>query len=126
MVPFLGSNFFPSVDSGQMLIHVRVPVGTRIEETAARFARIEQAIRRVIPAEEIVTMTDNIGMPASSINTVYNNTGMMGTQDGDFQIALSEEHRRPPSTCASCARCCRKNSRTPPSRSRRPTSSARS
>jgi multidrug efflux pump subunit AcrB len=70
LVPFLGSNFFPSVDSGQMLIHVRVPVGTRIEETAARFARIEQAIRRVIPAEEIVTMTDNIGMPASSINTV--------------------------------------------------------
>ena len=93
MVPFLGSNFFPSVDSGQMLIHVRVPVGTRIEETAARFARIEQAIRRVIPAEEIVTLTDNIGMPASAINVTYNNTGMMGVQDGDFQIALSEEHK---------------------------------
>ncbi|WP_090313685.1 efflux RND transporter permease subunit [Duganella sp. CF517] len=92
LVPFLGSNFFPAVDSGQVLIHARVPVGTRIEETAARFARIDQAIRRVIPASEIVTMTDNIGMPASSINMVYNNTGMMGAQDGDFQIALGEEH----------------------------------
>jgi CzcA family heavy metal efflux pump len=92
LVPFLGSNFFPSVDSGQVLIHARVPVGTRIEETAARFAQIEQAIRRVIPSHEIVTMVDNIGMPSSSINTVYNNTGTMGTQDGDFQIALGEEH----------------------------------
>nr|WP_267874915.1 efflux RND transporter permease subunit [Duganella callida] len=93
MVPFLGSNFFPSVDSGQVLLHVRVPVGTRIEETAARFARIEQTIRRVIPAEEIVTLTDNIGMPVSSINVTYNNTGVTGTQDGDFQIALTEEHK---------------------------------
>ncbi len=92
LVPFLGSNFFPSVDSGQVLIHARVPVGTRIEETAARFARIEAAIRRVIPSHEIATMVDNIGMPASSINVTYNNTGVMGTQDGDFQIALGEEH----------------------------------
>jgi CzcA family heavy metal efflux pump len=92
LVPFLGSNFFPAVDSGQVLIHARVPVGTRIEETAARFARIEQAIRRVIPNHQIATMVDNIGMPSSSINTVYNNTGTMGTQDGDFQIALGEEH----------------------------------
>jgi CzcA family heavy metal efflux pump len=93
LVPFLGSNFFPAVDSGQVLIHARVPVGTRIEETAARFARIEQAIRRVIPQHEITTMVDNIGMPASSINITYNNTGVMGTQDGDFQIALGEEHQ---------------------------------
>jgi CzcA family heavy metal efflux pump len=92
LVPFLGSNFFPSVDSGQVLIHARVPVGTRIEETAKRFARIEQAIRKVIPSDQIVTMVDNIGMPSSSINTTYNNTGTMGTQDGDFQIALGEDH----------------------------------
>jgi len=92
LVPFLGSNFFPAVDSGQVLIHARVPVGTRIEETAARFARIEQAIRRVIPSHEITTMVDNIGMPSSSINVTYNNTGTMGAQDGDFQIALGEEH----------------------------------
>jgi CzcA family heavy metal efflux pump len=93
LVPFLGSNFFPAVDSGQVLIHARVPVGTRIEETAARFAKIEQSIRRVIPSHEIVTMVDNIGMPSSSINITYNNTGVMGTQDGDFQIALGEEHK---------------------------------
>jgi CzcA family heavy metal efflux pump len=92
LVPFLGQNFFPSVDSGQVLMHARVPVGTRVEETAVRFAKIEQAIRRVIPSSEIVTMVDNIGLPPSSINLTYNNTGVMGTQDGDFQIALGEGH----------------------------------
>ena len=93
LVPFIGSNFFPAVDSGQVLMHVRVPVGTRVEETAERFARIDQAIRRVIPSSEIVTMVDNIGMPASAINITYNNTGIMGAQDGDFQIALREDHK---------------------------------
>ncbi|MFC6338116.1 efflux RND transporter permease subunit [Pseudomonas karstica] len=93
LVPFIGSNFFPSVDSGQVLMHVRAPVGTRVEETAVRFAHIERAIRKVIPAEEIVTMVDNIGLPPSNINLTYNNTGVMGAQDGDFQIALREGHR---------------------------------
>lgn len=93
LLPFIGSNFFPSVDSGQLLMHARVPVGSRVEETAARFARIEQAIRRVIPAAEITTMVDNIGLPPSSINLTYNNTGVMGPHDGDFQIALREGHR---------------------------------
>lgn len=92
LVPFLGSNFFPSVDSGQVLMHVRVPVGTRVEETASRFARIEEAIRQVIPAEEIETLVDNIGLPPSPTNTTYNNTGVMGSQDGDFQIALRDGH----------------------------------
>ncbi|MFH0022908.1 efflux RND transporter permease subunit [Pseudomonas fluorescens] len=93
LVPFIGSNFFPSVDSGQVLMHVRAPVGTRVEETAVRFSEIEQAIREVIPAEEIATLVDNIGLPPSSINLTYNNTGTMGSQDGDFQIALREGHR---------------------------------
>lgn len=93
LVPFLGANFFPAVDSGQVLMHVRVPVGTRVEETAARFARIEQAVREVIPDAEIQTMVDNIGLPPSAINLTYNNTGVMGPQDGDFQIALREGHR---------------------------------
>ncbi|MFZ6719947.1 efflux RND transporter permease subunit [Undibacterium sp. Ji49W] len=93
LLPFIGSNFFPSVDSGQVLMHARVPVGTRVEETAVRFARIEKVIRRVIPAEEITTLVDNIGLPPSSINLTYNNTGVMGPQDGDFQIALREGHR---------------------------------
>jgi CzcA family heavy metal efflux pump len=93
LLPFIGSNFFPSVDSGQVLMHVRVPVGTRVEETANRFAQIEQAIRRVIPSEEIATLVDNIGLPSSAINLTYNNTGTMGSQDGDFQVALHEEHK---------------------------------
>jgi CzcA family heavy metal efflux pump len=93
LVPFIGSNFFPTVDSGQVLMHVRVPVGTRVEETASRFARIEEAIRKVIPAQEITTLVDNIGLPPSNINLTYNNTGVMGSQDGDFQIALREGHR---------------------------------
>ncbi|MEO5669338.1 MAG: efflux RND transporter permease subunit, partial [Ramlibacter sp.] len=93
LVPMLGSNFFPAVDSGQILLHARVPVGTRVEETAVRFARIEQAIRRVIPSEEITTLVDVLGLPPSSINLTYNNTGVIGTQDGDIQIALRKNHQ---------------------------------
>jgi multidrug efflux pump subunit AcrB len=93
LVPFLGSDFFPSVDAGQLLMHARVPIGTRVEETAARFGRIEQAIRKVVPPAEITTLVDNIGLPISSINTTYNSTGTMGSQDGDIQIALRKGHR---------------------------------
>ena len=93
LLPFIGSNFFPSVDSGQILMHARVPVGTRIEETAARFAAIEKVIRQVIPPAEIETLVDNIGLPPSNINLTYNNTGVSGAHDGDFQIALRDGHR---------------------------------
>jgi CzcA family heavy metal efflux pump len=92
LLPMLGSNFFPSVDSGQILMHARVPVGTRIEDTANRFANIQAAIKKVIPADEILTIVDNIGMPISSINMTYNNTGLTGAHDGDIQIALKEHH----------------------------------
>jgi multidrug efflux pump subunit AcrB len=92
LLPFLGSNFFPDVDGGQILIHARVPVGTRVEETAARFAKIQAHIRQVIPAHDITTMVDNIGLPPSYINLIYNNTGVVGSQDGDIQIALSPNH----------------------------------
>ena len=92
LVPWLGQNFFPAVDSGQILMHARVPVGTRIEDTASRFASIQAAIKKVIPADEILTIVDNIGMPISSINLTYNNTGVMGSQDGDIQIALKKHH----------------------------------
>ena len=93
LIPFLGRNFFPAVDGGQILMHVRVPVGTRVEDTAARFAIIQSAIKKVIPAEEIATIVDNIGIPISSINMTYNNTGLIGAQDGDIQIALKEGHK---------------------------------
>jgi CzcA family heavy metal efflux pump len=93
LVPFLGSNFFPSVDSGQIAMHVRVPAGTRIEQTAATFDRIAREVRTIIPATELTSITDNIGLPVSSINTVYNNSGTIGPQDGDMLIALAEGHR---------------------------------
>ncbi|HTD77845.1 MAG TPA: efflux RND transporter permease subunit, partial [Chloroflexota bacterium] len=86
-------NFFPAVDSGQILMHVRLQVGTRVEDSATVFAAIEQAIRRVIPPAELGTLVDNIGMPVSGINLSYNNTGTIGTQDGDIQIALKPVHR---------------------------------
>ncbi|HZV98247.1 MAG TPA: efflux RND transporter permease subunit, partial [Methylophilaceae bacterium] len=90
LIPFLGRNFFPSVDSGQILMHVRVPVGTRVEETAAQFTEIVAAIKRVIPPQQIENLVDNIGIPISSINMTYNNTGLIGAQDGDIQIALKD------------------------------------
>jgi multidrug efflux pump subunit AcrB len=93
LTPFLGRNFFPQVDGGQMLLHVRAPVGMRIEETAARFTDVEKAIREVIPPREVGAIVDNIGTYLSSINTIYNNTGTIGESDGDIQISLNEGHR---------------------------------
>ena len=93
LLPFLGSNFFPSVDSGQIMIHVRAPVGSRIEESSAEFERIAARIRQLIPANELETVVDNIGLPPSSINTAYNNSGTIGPQDGDIMITLGEDHR---------------------------------
>jgi len=92
LVPFLGSNFFPTVDSGQILMHVRVPVGSRIEDTAARFDRISAAIREVLPQGEVTTVTDNIGLAVSSINVTYSNSGTIGPQDGDIMITLKPGH----------------------------------
>src|SRR6202022_4753471 len=86
LVPFLGRNFFPSVDAGSILMHVRTQVGTRVEESANQFADVQKAIRKIIPPSEIDTLADNIGMPISGINMTYNNTGVIGSQDGDIQI----------------------------------------
>jgi multidrug efflux pump subunit AcrB len=92
LAPFLGRNFFPQVDGGQLLLHVRAPVGMRIEETAARFAAVEKAIREVIPPAETAAVVDNVGTYLSSLNTIYNNTGTIGESDGDIQISLKEGH----------------------------------
>jgi CzcA family heavy metal efflux pump len=92
LVPYLGQNFFPSVDAGQILMHVRTQVGTRVEESANQFANVQKVIRKIIPSDQIETITDNIGMPISGINMTYNNTGVTGPQDGDIQIKLKEDH----------------------------------
>ncbi|MGD9803547.1 MAG: efflux RND transporter permease subunit [Hyphomicrobiaceae bacterium] len=93
LIPYLGRDFFPTVDAGQILMHARVKVGTRVEETANQFAEIQKAIRQLIPPHELATVVDNIGLPVSGINTTYNATGTIGTQDGDVQIKLAEGHR---------------------------------
>ena len=93
LAPFLGENFFPSVDSGQITLHARPPVGTRIEDASAEFGRIERQIRQVIPPGELASVVDNIGLPVSSINMVYNNSGTIGYQDGDIYITLQKRHR---------------------------------
>ncbi|CAM2155666.1 Efflux RND transporter permease subunit [Pararobbsia alpina] len=92
LMPLLGRNFFPDVDAGQILLHVRAPVGTRIETTAEIFADVEARVRATIPPSELGTVVDNIGLSSSSINTAYNNTGTIGPQDGDIQISLKEGH----------------------------------
>ena len=90
--PFLGQNLFPSVDSGQILMHVRAQPGTRIEETARLFDLIEQTIRRTIPPDQLDNVVDNIGLPFSGINMAYQNTGTIGPEDGDALISLKEDH----------------------------------
>jgi multidrug efflux pump subunit AcrB len=93
LAPYLGRDFFPSVDGGRILMHVRLTVGTRVEESARQFAEIEKVVRQIIPPEELGTLVDNIGFPVSGINSTYNNTGTIGSQDGEIQIGLNEDHR---------------------------------
>ena len=90
--PFLGENFFPAVDSGQILMHVRAQAGTRIEETARLFDLVEQTVRQTIPPEQIDNIVDNIGLPFSGINMAYQSTGTVGPEDGDALISLKEGH----------------------------------
>ena len=92
LVPLLGRNFFPAVDSGAIALHVRAPVGTRIEDTAALFDRIETRIRQVVPPREIVSIVDNIGLTVSGTNQAYSNTGGIGPQDGDILVSLTADH----------------------------------
>jgi CzcA family heavy metal efflux pump len=90
---FLGRDFFPSVDSGQMRLHVRARAGLRIEETARLVDMVEQEIRREMPKGDITTIVDNIGLPYSGINTSYSNSGTIGTSDAEVLVNLSKDHR---------------------------------
>ncbi len=92
LYPFLGEDFFPSVDSGQFKLHVRAQTGTRIEDMAALCDRVDNAIRETIPKNELVTIIDNIGLPYSGINTVYSNSAPIGPADADIQVSLTEKH----------------------------------
>ena len=92
LVPFLGQDFFPTVDAGQFKLHFRAKSGTRIEETAKLADQIEAAIRQDIPADDIDGILDNLGLPYSGINLSYSNSGVIGTADGDIQVSLKRKH----------------------------------
>jgi len=92
LVPLLGRNFFPAIDSGQINLHVRGPIGMRNEETAAFFDSVEGKVRQVIPPDQLTSIVDNIGLPVSGLNMAYVATGTIGPQDGDILITLPKEH----------------------------------
>jgi multidrug efflux pump subunit AcrB len=92
LAPWLGQDFFPSVDSGQFKLHVRARTGTRIEEMAALCDHVDGTIRENIPAREIVTIVDNIGLPYSGLNLSYSTSAPVGSADADIQVQLSRDH----------------------------------
>jgi multidrug efflux pump subunit AcrB len=92
VLPFLGQNFFPDVDSGQIKLHIRGQSGLRVEQTTALVDQIETALREVIPARELASIVDNVGLPVSGINMTYSNSGTIGSSDADILIGLSRRH----------------------------------
>ena len=96
LIPFLGQNFFPSVDAGSILLHVRSQAGTRIEETARLCDLVERSIREIIPPDQLDNVVTNIGLPISGINIAYSNTGTTGPGDADILVSLKENHSPTP------------------------------
>ncbi len=92
LFPFIGEDFFPTVDAGQFRLHVRAPVGTRLESTEQMFGQVEQTIRRIIPAEEVSVILDNIGLPVGGINLAFSDSATIGSADGEILVSLNQEH----------------------------------
>ncbi|WP_321793309.1 efflux RND transporter permease subunit [Caballeronia sp. J97] len=92
LVFVLGEDFFPSVDAGDIRLHMRAPTGTRIEETARLADEVEKVVRQIVPQDELATILDNLGLPYSGINLSYSNAGTIGTLDGEIQVALNPDH----------------------------------
>ncbi len=88
LAPFIGRDFFPQVDAGQIRLHVRAPAGTRLEETETYFARVEDSIRKVIPAGELTDILDNIGLPYSGLNIALGDSATIGPFDGEILVSL--------------------------------------
>ncbi|MGB8321522.1 MAG: efflux RND transporter permease subunit [Candidatus Acidiferrum sp.] len=97
LVFFLGRDFFPNVDAGQIRLHMRARTGLRIEESSRLADQINQVIRQTIPDKELVTVLDNIGLPYSGINLTYSNNGTIGTADGEILVQLKPDRSRPTS-----------------------------
>jgi multidrug efflux pump subunit AcrB len=95
LIALVGQDFFPTVDAGQFRLHMRVRTATRIEETARMADLVEQTIRKDIPADQITSILDNLGLPYSGINTSYSNNGTIGTADAEILVSLNAEHHGP-------------------------------
>jgi multidrug efflux pump subunit AcrB len=96
LLPWLGQDFFPAVDAGQLRLHLRAPVGTRLEETARLVAGVEGAIREVIPPGELGTILDNVGIPSTSLtNLAFSDNPTTGVTDADMLVTLTEARTRP-------------------------------
>ena len=92
LVPWLGEDFFPQSDNGQLILHIRTATGMRIEDTARTADLIEAAIRKTIPADEMDNILDNIGLPYSPLNTMHATSGVLGANDADVLVSLKENH----------------------------------
>ena len=92
LLPFDGRDFFPSVDTGEIRLHVRAPTGTRIEETARLTDEVEATIRSAIPQRELAAILDNVGLPVSGINLTYDSSDPIGTEDADVMVTLAPGH----------------------------------
>src|SRR4051812_9966151 len=95
MLPFVGRDFFPQVDAGQFRLHVRAAPGLRLESTKVIFSRVEEELRKVVPANEIELILDNIGRPAESFNFAFGDGATIGTFDGEILVALKEGQHGP-------------------------------
>ena len=88
LLPVLGENFFPEIKSGEIDLHMRAPIGTRIEEAGKISVLVNQAIRKILPGH-VTSMIDNCGLPVSGINEAYSSTGTIGPQDCDITVSLN-------------------------------------
>ena len=93
LLPFIGEDFFPKVDAGQIRLHVRAPAGTRIEETEQFVAAIDRTVREMIPPRELAGILDNIGLPYSQINLSMSDTPTISAADAEILISLAPDHR---------------------------------
>ena len=95
LVPFLGRDFFPAVESDAIRIHLRAPTGTRVEDTSRITAEVEREVRRLLPQKRVASIVNNIGLPGSGINITYGNTGTIGVFDDDMLVTLNEGNESP-------------------------------
>lgn len=92
LAPFLGQDFFPTVDAGQIKLHIRAPTGTRIEQTVSLSDKVSAEVQRIIPKNELGGIVSNVGLSVSGINMAYNNSGTIGVGDADILISLRPDH----------------------------------